>query len=204
MIRAGLTGGIASGKTTVAYMFKDAGALVIDADQIARQVVMPGLPAWLAIRKCFGDRVLAPDGTVHRSLLAEKVFNDQYLRKKLEACVHPHVQAEMAAQMAVLEQASPQALLILDVPLLLETHMEEGLDEVIVVYAPPDIQMRRLMARDGLDRDGAQSRIDAQMPMEEKRRLATIIIDNGGDVAHTRRQTLKVYRDLSQRAIERA
>jgi dephospho-CoA kinase len=200
VLRVGLTGGIASGKTTVSEMFQNAGAIVIDADRIARQVVAPGLPAWRAITALFGEAVLAPDGTLDRGILGEKVFNDSSLRHQLEAIVHPHVRAQMDVEVKRLEQTAPHAVVILDVPLLLETRMEQGLAEVIVVYVPRQVQLQRLMQRNGLDRDQAGVRIDAQISMQEKRRRATIVIDNSGDRAHTQRQALAVYRDLSQRA----
>ncbi len=203
MISAGLTGGIASGKSTVSGILRRAGARVIDADQIARQVVMPGLPAWQAIKAEFGDDVLLRDGAIDRGMLGEKVFNDIALRRKLEAIVHPHVREQMAAEIKRTTRTVPHAVVILDIPLLLEAHMmTQGLAEIIVVYAPEAVQLQRLMQRDGLNREAAQVRIKAQMPIEEKRRRASIVIDNSGDLAYTEKQTLAVYQNLRRRAAE--
>ena len=200
MLCVGLTGGIASGKTTVSGFFRQAGAVVIDADEIAREVVAPGLPAWQAIKDAFGSDVCRADGTLDRDRLGEKVFNDSQLRHKLETIVHPAVKQRMDSEIKRLAQSVPHAVVILDVPLLIEAQMAQGLDEVIVVYAPQSVQLQRLMQRNALSLEAAQLRIDAQMAMEDKRRLATIIIDNSGDLAHTKQQTLSIYRNLCQRA----
>lgn len=200
LIVVGLTGGIASGKSTVGSMFERAGALLIDADKIARQVVEPGQPAWQAIRVQFGNEVLRPDGTLDRQRLGDIVFKQDRLRRQLEAIVHPHVRDQINLEIRRLGRSRPGSVVILDVPLLLETGMEEGLAEVIVVYAPQAVQRRRLMQRDGFSASEAQARIDAQMPMEEKRRRATRVIDNSGTREDTHRQTLAIYHELARRA----
>lgn len=200
MLVVGLTGGIASGKSTVSAIFKKAGACIIDADVIARQVVAPGRPAWEAIKARFGDHLILPDGTVDRAALGELVFNDGQLRKRLEAIVHPHVRAGIDQEVTRLGRLFPHALLIQDIPLLLETRMTRGLAEIILVYLPVELQLQRLMQRDGLQLDAARARIDAQMPMERKRKLATIVIDNSGEPAATEKQTLKIYAHLEKRA----
>jgi dephospho-CoA kinase len=200
MLQVGLTGGIATGKTTVSGIFENAGAKVVDADQIAREVVAPGRPAWWAIKDLFGTGVLAPNGSLDREALAEVVFNDPDLRRQLETIVHPHVRDGISKKVSQLALATPAAVVVLDIPLLLETDMTQGLAEVIVVYASPQIQLQRLMRRDGLSRQQAQLRINAQMPIDEKRRRATIVIDNSGNIENTRNQTLALYRDFSSRA----
>jgi dephospho-CoA kinase len=200
LIIAGLTGGIASGKTTVASIFQSQGALIVDADKIARQVVAPGEPSWTAIRDHFGEEVLNADGTINRPLLGRRVFNNPRLRRQLEKIVHPVVRARMNAQVERLRKTSPRAVVIQDIPLLYESRMENGLMEIIVVYAPRALQLRRLIQRDGIDRRDAQARIAAQLPIEEKCRRATIVINNSGAPAETREQTLKIYADLAGRA----
>jgi dephospho-CoA kinase len=200
LIIAGLTGGIASGKTTVASIFQSQGALIVDADIIARQVVAPGEPSWAAIREHFGEEVLNADGTINSPLLGRWVFNNPGLRRQLEKIVHPLVRARMKMQVERLRQTSPGAVVIQDIPLLYESRMENGLTEIIVVYAPRALQLRRLIQRDGIGLSDAQARIEAQMPIEEKCRRATIIINNSGDPAETRAQTLKIYADLVKRA----
>lgn len=200
MLQVGLTGGIATGKTTVSCIFTSAGAKVVDADQIARKVVAPGLPAWRAIKDLFGNRVITPDGSIHREALAEVVFKDPDMRGQLEAIIHPHVRDRIVLEVKRLENDWPEAVVVLDIPLLFEAKMERGLAEVVVVYTSPQIQLQRLMQRDGLNRQQAQQRIDAQMPIDEKRRRATIIIDNNGDLEDTRKQTMDLFRDFTKRA----
>ncbi len=200
MIVAGLTGGIASGKSTVAEILRKAGAVIIDADRIARQVVAPGLPAWREIRDLFGDGILQPDGAIDRAALGAIVFNDAPLRRRLEAIVHPRVGAEIAAQMQRAAQEQPDAVVIMDIPLLFETDRTQGLAEIIVVFTPESIQRQRLMARDHLSPEAAEARIRSQMPMAEKVRRATLTIDNSGTPAETERQALAVFQHLMQRA----
>lgn len=200
MIVVGLTGGIASGKSTVSKIFDEAGAVVIDADRLARQVVEPGKSAWKEIRAQFGRRVFKPDGALDRERLGEIVFHQNRLRRQLEAIIHPRIRAHMDESLRKLAVSKPESVVVLDVPLLLETGMEKGLAEVIVVYAPAAVQRRRLMLRDGFSADQAQARIDAQMPMEQKRSRATLVIDNGGDLSETEKQAMAIYRDLARRA----
>ncbi len=200
MIVVGLTGGIASGKSTVAEILRKAGAVIIDADRIARQVVAPGLPAWQEIRDFFGDGILQPDGSIDRAALGTIVFNDAESRRRLESIVHPRVGAEIAVQMQQAVRERPDAVLIMDIPLLFETNRTQGLAEIIVVFTPKPVQRRRLMARDHLSREAAEARIRAQMPMAEKVRRATVTIDNSGSPAETERQTLAVFQRLAQQA----
>lgn len=196
----GLTGGIASGKSTVSKIFDRAGAVVIDADRLARQVVEPGKPAWKEIRVQFGRQVFKLDGTLDRERLGDIVFHRNHLRRQLEAIIHPRVRARMDETLRKLAMSKPDSVVVLDVPLLLETGMDKGLAEIIVVYAPAAAQRRRLMLRNGFSADQAQARIDAQMPMEQKRSRATLVIDNGGDLVETEKQAMAIYRDLALRA----
>jgi dephospho-CoA kinase len=200
MLVAGLTGGIATGKSTVATLFQRDGAMVVDADAIARRVVSPGQPAWQSIKATFGRRVIKPDGTLDRPLLGDLVFKDEKLRRQLEKIVHPRVRDEMNREVARIIAASPEALVILDIPLLFESGWTEGLSEIIVVYLPMAVQIERLMQRDGLDAKAARARVRAQIPIEEKRRLGTRVIDNSGDLSHTAAQATKIFKELAQRA----
>ena len=200
LLVVGLTGGIASGKSTVSEMFKTSGAIVIDADIIARQVVAPGMPAWEAIRATFGERIIAPDGTLDRRCLGDLVFSDARRRKQLEGIVHPHVRRQIREKIRRLRRTAPDALVIQDIPLLLETGMTDDLSEIILVYVPLAVQLKRLMKRDGISQEAAMARIDAQLPMEQKRRHATIVIDNSGDLASTGGQVLEVYQRLARKA----
>lgn len=200
MIIVGLTGGIASGKSTVAGMFRRQGALIVDADLIARQVVAPGEPPWRAIRDLFGETVLNADGTINRSLMGRWVFKNPELRRELEKIVHPWVRRRMNAQVNRIRKTDPRAVVVQDIPLLFESQMTGGLAEVIVVYAPPALQVQRVVQRDGIGIPDARARIAAQWPIEEKCRRATIIIINSGDRSETMEQAMRVYADLAQRA----
>lgn len=202
MLVAGLTGGIASGKSTVADMFETAGALIVDADRIARDVVVPESSAWREIKSIFGDQVIRSDGSLDRLVLGDMVFNDIKLRKLLEGIVHPIVRDRMAREVERLADENPKGLIIKDIPLLFETGMTDGLAEIIVVYVPFDKQLKRLMKRDGVGSNAARSRVNAQMPLEEKRRLGTLVIDNSGDLSDTKDQVLKIYNILAKKARE--
>jgi dephospho-CoA kinase len=197
MIVAGLTGGIATGKSTVAAIFEEAGARLIDADRAARDAVRKGTPAFHAIVAHFGEAVLLGDGEIDRRRLASVIFNDPAEQRTLERIVHPWVKQEIARCLNRIRGAAPEALVILDVPLLFETGMDQGLVAAIVVYVTEQIQLERLMARDALAEPDARARIRAQMPIEKKKSLAAFVIDNSGSLEHTRAQTLEVYRRLS-------
>ena len=200
MLIAGLTGSIATGKSTVSAILKDLGAFIVDADLAAREVVLPGMPAWDEIVRIFGRDILQVTGEIHRERLGALVFNDAKMRAMLEAVVHPEVMRVMDEQISTIRAGSSDAVVILDVPLLIETGMHRGVSEVIVVYCPEDQQMRRLMVRDRIGRDEALARIRAQLSIEEKRRHASLIIDNSTTVDNTRRQVQDVFATLREKA----
>lgn len=191
----GLTGGIACGKSTVANMLAERGAVVIDADRIAREVVEPGMPALAEIADRFGSQVLSPDGSLNRKKLGEIVFANPEERKALEAILHPRIRRAMRQRMADAEREDPQRPVVADVPLLYESNLSSMYSEVMVVYVPEAIQRERLMARDKLTPEQADARIRAQMPIEEKRRRADIVIDNSGDREETLRQIERFWRE---------
>ena len=197
MIIAGLTGGIASGKSTVSGFLAQAGAQIIDADSIAREVVELGTPAYNDIIAFFGRGILLSDGNIDRKGLGDIIFNDPEKKTRLDAIVHPRVYQRMQERIAEFASNRPDAVVILDIPLLLETGMRRNLAEVIVVYVPEELQLQRLMARDQIDAAAALARIRSQMSIEKKRRLATIVIDNSGSLADTRRQSLDVFGRLA-------
>jgi dephospho-CoA kinase len=192
-IIAGLTGGIASGKSTVAEMLAVAGARIVDADRIAHQVVQQGQPAWQDIVRHFGPTILKPDGQINREALGAIVFNDREAKQALNVIVHPRVFEVMQQDIRQLVIDHPGDLLILDVPLLIESGWHEFLPVVILVYVPEAVQRTRLMRRDGLSAAEAMARIRAQMPIDAKRDLADFIIDNTGTLEETRRQVRAVY-----------
>jgi len=189
----GLTGGIATGKSTVSRMFKDAGAAIIDADDIAREVVQKDKPAYREIVSTFGREVLLPNGEIDRQKLGDIVFHDAPKKEALNRIVHPRVIAETEERLRRIEAARPKTIVILDVPLLVEARMHEHLCEIIVVYAPEEVQLRRLMARNRFSRQEAQARIRAQMAIEAKKQFATILIDNSGSIETTRAQTREAF-----------
>lgn len=193
---AGLTGGIASGKSTVAAMLAEAGARIVDADRIAHQVVLKGQPAWQDIVDHFGSSILTRDGQIDREALGSIVFNDTEAKKTLNGIVHPRVFETMAQEIQSLTEAHPGDLVIMDVPLLIESGLHTSLPIVILVYVPEMMQKERLMRRDGLNAADAAARIRAQMPIDAKRAHAHYIIDNSGDLGATRRQVLDIYRKI--------
>ena len=189
----GLTGGIATGKSTVSRMLAEAGAHIIDTDQLAREVVEPGQPAWEAIVEHFGHAILLADGRIDRDRLGDIIFHDPAQKAVLDNIVHPAVFEAMARRLAQMEKQAPDGVAILDIPLLFETGMERNLAEVILVYAPETAQRERLMRRNGLSAEAAAARISAQMPIAEKRRRASIVIDNSGDLEGTRVQVAQLW-----------
>lgn len=176
----GLTGGIACGKSTVSAMLVSRGALLVDADQIARDVVQPGSPVLEQVAAHFGQAVLQVDGSLHRKKLGEIVFDNSEARKQLESILHPPIRKMIREQMEAYERQFPDKLVVVDIPLLFESDLSFMFEDVMVVYVPRHIQLERLMLRDGLTEIAANNRIDAQMSIEEKRKLADIVIDNSG------------------------
>jgi len=177
MVFAGLTGGIATGKSVVSGIFQSLGAFIIDADVIAREIVRPGLPAWKAIAKAFGSEVLLQDGNINRSKLGSIVFQDFSKRSILNSIMHPGILKEAARLRKKIGEEHPFAVVIFDAALLIESGAYEMVDLVILVYVNEELQINRLMNRDGLTRDAAIERINAQMPVAEKKRYADYIID---------------------------
>lgn len=199
MIHVGLTGGIATGKSTVSGILQQAGAHIIDADKIAHAAIAKGEPAWDDIVAHFGPAVLGPNGDINRAALGSIIFNNAAEKEVLNGIVHPRVWREIDRQRVRLEESDPQGIIILDIPLLIETGWHRNMPEVILVYAPEKIQRQRLMAGNRLTRQEAMARIRSQMPIDEKKRYASMIIDNSGDLATTREKTLAVYHYLMSR-----
>jgi dephospho-CoA kinase len=193
LIQAGLTGGIATGKSTVSEIFRRAGAVIIDADKMTHQSMRNKQPVWQEIVAHFGNKVLGADGEINRRILGNIIFNDEKEKNVLNQIVHPRVRQEIDKRLASIEKETPTSVVILDTPLLIEVGWHREVQEVILVYAPRDIQLQRLMARNGLSKKEGMARIQSQMPIEEKRCHASIIIDNSGDVEDTRKKTLAVY-----------
>ena len=190
----GLTGGIASGKTSVASFLERLGAAVVDADQLAREVVEPGEEALAGIVAAFGEKVLNSDGTLNRATLGEIVFSDQAARRSLESITHPAIKRRAEEKLARLEESGVQDAFYV-APLLFEAGIASRVNEVWVVYLDRETQLERLMARDGLDREAALARIASQMPMEEKKLLGRVVIDNRGSKEDLEAQVLRLWRE---------
>jgi len=205
----GLTGGIGTGKTTVARLLAGLGAVVIDADAIVHELQAPGTPLVAAIAQAFGREMLRPDGALDRERLGRLVFADAAARKRLNDLVHPAVGQEMLRRLDAAKRAGAP-LVVLDIPLLLEGRAARGgeparartasdlASEVIVVYAREEQQLERQLARDASSPDHARERIRAQLPIEEKRRLADHVIDNSGSLDETERQVRELYAKLTR------
>jgi dephospho-CoA kinase len=183
----GLTGGIATGKSEVARMLAARGATIIDADELAREVVRPGQPALAQIVERFGAQMLNDDGTLDRTGLAKVVFAEPQARADLERITHGRI-GELIQQRIAAAFAHDAHLVVVDIPLLFESRRADMFEGTLLVYAPRDVQLQRLMSRDGITREEAEQRLEAQLPIDEKRARASWVIDNGGDVADTEQQ----------------
>ncbi|NOU98110.1 dephospho-CoA kinase [Paenibacillus sp. LMG 31456] len=190
----GLTGGIACGKSTVSNMLVQRGAMLVDADRIAREVVELGSPVLAQVAERFGHEVLFQDGTLNRKKLGELVFGNQEALKDLQDIMHPSIRALMRERMQQYEQQHPNKLVVVDVPLLYESGLQSMFEEVMVVYIPRNVQMDRLVLRDGLSLEQAEKRLQAQMDIEQKKALADILINNEGSLEQTEGQVEQFLR----------
>ena len=200
MLTVGLTGGIGSGKSEVSGRLRELGAVVIDADAVAREVVEPGTPGLAAVVEEFGDGVLRDDGSLDREGLGRVVFGDPDKLARLNAIVHPLVGERIAAQMADVERNHPDGVVVYDVPLLVENNLQDGYDVVLVVAASPETQLRRLIGKRGMTEEDARARIAAQAPLSAKLAVADIVIDNDGPLADLGPRVQEVWADLRARA----
>ncbi|MFC9919081.1 dephospho-CoA kinase [Agromyces binzhouensis] len=198
MYLIGLTGGIASGKSTVARRLVEHGAIHLDADQLARRVVEPGTTCLQAIVDEFGEDVLRSDGTLDRQRLGEIVFGDDEARTRLNAIVHPAVRELSGRLIAKAEQEDPDAVIVYDVPLLVEAQVDHPFDLVVVTSAPKRAQVKRLVEERGLDPIQAEARVDAQVGDAERRAVADVVIDTGGTIAHTMSQADALWVDIER------
>jgi dephospho-CoA kinase len=191
----GLTGGIASGKSTVARLLGERGARVVDADQVARRVVAPGTPALAEIVAAFGAEMLGPDGALDRKRLGRRVFSNETARRRLEAITHPRIAAAFAEQV---QRAAAEgvAVLVYEAALLVESGAHHAVDRLVVVAAPPAVQRARVGARDGLDTAAAQARIDAQASLEAKLALADHVVMNDGSLPDLERKVAALWEEL--------
>jgi dephospho-CoA kinase len=196
MLKVGLTGGIASGKSTVSKIFARFGAKVLDADEVARELLLPGQPAWRRLRQAFGEEFFHPDGTVKREQLRKLVFANPERRSQLNAIMHPEVMKEINRKSESLSSSLEPMVLVVDVPLLLEVGVADRFDKIVVVDARESVQINRLMQRDGTTEEEAKQALKAQMPLSEKVELADYVIDNNSTLADTEIQVRKVWEEL--------
>lgn len=195
-MNVGLTGGIACGKSTVSKMFIELGAALVDADRIARQVVEPDQPGWVAVIQRFGKQIVLPDRSINRKQLGEIVFQDNKARKDLQSILHPLIRVEMRRQIENLEEADPSRFVIVDVPLLYESKLQHLFPAVVVVYIDQATQLQRLMERDHLTLEQAESRLRSQLSIEDKRLWADYVIDNRGTLEDTEEQVRHLYEKI--------
>ncbi len=196
----GLTGGIASGKSLVASMFRSLGATVLSADEVARDVVTPGSEALKGIVQAFGPEMIRPDGTLDRQRLGDLIFRDASARARLNAIMHPHIHRILKAEVDRLRATTAPRIVIVEIPLLLDTAPRDYLspDGVIVVSVAKETQVARLRSREGLSKEAAEKRLQAQRPLAEKVAEADWVIDNSGSVEQTRGQVESLWNQLQK------
>lgn len=199
MLLIGLTGGLGAGKSTVARMLSERGAIVVDADELARRAIEPGTRGHRKVLEVFGDQVLAPDGSIDRRRLAALVFEDSELRRSLESITHPEVFRMLAEEVELLRETD--AVVVFDAPLIVETGFDEATDLLVVVSVPPELQVERVVDR-GMDRDEAEARIAAQASPEEREARADVVLRNDGDLEQLERQVDELWRRLRRAAEE--
>lgn len=196
MLLVGLTGGIGSGKSQVAQMFKRLGAYLIDADELAHEAVQPDRPVLKRIVEAFGPEILNPDGTLDRATLGRQVFDDAEKRELLNSIVHPYVFREEERRRKEIAQKDPKAIVLFDAALLIETGSDQLMDKVILVTIDRRKQIGRIMKRDGLSREEAVRRIEAQMPQSKKKSRADYMIDGGQPLDAVEAQVGQIYKEL--------
>jgi dephospho-CoA kinase len=196
MLIVGLTGGVASGKTAVSQVLKEEGAYIIDADQIAREMVEPHKFAWNELVKAFGKEILQEDEFINRKKLAKKVFGDLKHRKHLNQILHPQIKEEIDRRTKEIGQKDPEAIVVIDAPLLVELGAHRKVDKLIVVTSTLMQQMERLKERDGRSPEEALGIFSAQMPVEEKEKLADFVIRNEGSLEETKKRAREIFKEL--------
>lgn len=202
MLIVGLTGGVASGKSVVSRILKEEGAYLIDADQIARELVQPRTSAWEELVKVFGKEILQKDGSIHRKQLAAKVFSDPTQRDLLNRTLHPRIKEEMGRRLKAIGQKDPEAIVVIDAPLLVETGNHREMDKVIVVISTEAQQIARLREREGMDQEEARRIMASQMATEEKVKVADFVIRNEGSLEETERRAREVFQELKRIALQ--
>ena len=202
MLIVGLTGGVASGKTTVSEVLREEGATLIDADQIARELVQPQTPAWQEVVRSFGNEILNRDGSIDRQKLASLIFSNSRQRNRLNRILHPRIKEEIGRRLKDIQQKDPDAIVVIDIPLLIETGGHRETDKVIVVVCTEAQQIERLRKRNQLSKEQAQAMLSSQMPLEEKTTLADYVICSEGSLEETRQKARNVFQELKRTALQ--
>jgi dephospho-CoA kinase len=194
-----LTGGIATGKTTVANRFRELGAIILDADQFARQAAEPGTPSHAALRAVIGRQFFNPDGTLRRADLRRRIIREPALLERVNTALHPYILEAMRSEWGKQIKNHPGAIVLFDIPLLFEGGIEKDFDLVILVYCTPEIQLQRLMLRDRLTQSEAERTLSIQLPIDSKKPHSDYIIENSGDLERTLLQVDEVWSRISKR-----
>jgi len=203
MLIVGLTGGVASGKSTVSKVFKEEGACLIDADRIARELLQPHTPAWHELRSVFGEEILQPDGSINRKKLSALVFSDPEKRVVLNRLLHPRISEETRRQVAEIRRRDKGAVVVIDAALLVETGSYREVDRLIVVQSSEARQIERLEKRDGMSREEAERIVAAQLPLDAKVKVADIVFSNEETIDETRRKARELFQELRRLAAEK-
>jgi dephospho-CoA kinase len=203
MLLVGLTGGVASGKTTVSEILREEGAEIIDADEIARRLVEPLQPAWSEIKEVFGDEIFDAKGMLLRKKLAARVFSDPGQRKRLNQILHPRIGREIQDRLREIVKRNPCAVVIVDAALLVETGNYRDMDKVIVVASSAAQQVARMKIRDGLEEEQARAVLSSQAPMEEKLKVADFVISNEGSLEETKKRAREIFEELKRISFEK-
>ncbi len=203
MLIVGLTGGVASGKLTVSNILREEGAYLIDADRIARDLVQPHTPVWQEVVRTFGENILQKDGSIHRKKLAALVFSNPEKRSRLNQLLHPRIKEETKRRLTAIGESDPEAIVVIDAALLVETGDYREMDRLIVVRAAEAQQIERLRERDGASPEEAQRIVSAQMPFDEKEKVADFVIGNEGSIEETRRKAKEVFQQLKRLALQK-
>lgn len=196
MLNVGLTGGISTGKTTIANMLVERGAYLIDFDELAHDVQLPETDVWKEIVAAFSRQILAPDNTIDRNKLGTIVFSDEAKLQRLNEIVHPAVFREWQKRLKQIESMQPDAIVLSDIPLLIEIGAQHLVDLVLLVYISREEQMDRLIKRNGYSLEYAEKRISSQMPIEEKLKYARIVVNNQGTLAEAQKSVEEVWQEL--------
>jgi dephospho-CoA kinase len=203
MLIVGLTGGVASGKTTVSKILREEGAYIIDADLIARELVQPHTPTWGELVRVFGKTILDRDGSIHRKKLAAIIFSNPQKMGFLNRMIHPRIKEEWERRVAEIGQKDPEAIIVIDAALLVELGSNREMDKLVVVTSNEKHQIERLKEREGISEEEARKILSFQMALEEKVKVADFVIHNEGSLEETRRMAKKVFQELKRIALQK-